>query len=64
MLTYGVSLARAMTEQAEIVGELNGRANLRGDGPLPGSENRGLLRLGARFTRGPGAVGRRRSCSG
>ena len=53
VLTYGVSLARAVTEAAEIVGEVNGRANLRSDGPLPGSESRGLLRFGARFTRGP-----------
>jgi hypothetical protein len=53
VLTYGVSLARAVTERAEIVGEVNGRANLRSEGPLPGSENRGLVRLGARFTRGP-----------
>ena len=53
VLTYGFSLARALTERAEIVGEVNGRVNMRADGPLPGSENRGLLRFGARFTRGP-----------
>ncbi len=53
VLTYGVSLARAVTQRAEIVGEVNGRVNMRSEGPLPGSENRGLLRFGARFTRGP-----------
>jgi hypothetical protein len=53
VLTYGVSLARAVTQAAEIVGEVNGRVNLRSDGALPGSESRGLLRFGARLTRGP-----------
>jgi len=53
VLTYGLSLARAVTQAAEIVGEVNGRVNLRGEGPLPGSESRGLLRFGGRFTRGP-----------
>ena len=53
VLTYGVSLARAITQAAEIVGEVNGRANLRSEGPLPGSESRGQFRLGARYTRGP-----------
>jgi hypothetical protein len=53
VLTYGLSLARAVTQAAEIVGEVNGRVNLRSDGALPGSESRGLLRFGARLTRGP-----------
>jgi hypothetical protein len=53
VLTYGLSLARALTQSAEIVGEVNGRANLREDGPLPGSESRGLLKLGGRMTHGP-----------
>jgi hypothetical protein len=53
VLTYGVSLARALTQSAEIVGEVNGRANLREDGPLPGSESRSLLKFGGRITRGP-----------
>jgi hypothetical protein len=50
VLTYGVSFARAATDATEIVGEINGRANLRGDGPPPGTESRSVLRLGARHT--------------
>ena len=38
VLLYGVSFARALTNAAEIVGEVNGRANTRGNGPLPGTE--------------------------
>jgi hypothetical protein len=51
-LTYGVSFARAMTQQTELVGELNGRVSTRSGGPLPGTETRGLLKLGGRYTRG------------
>jgi hypothetical protein len=51
-LTYGVSFARAMTQQTELVGELNGRVSTRSGAPLPGTETRGLLRLGGRYTRG------------
>jgi hypothetical protein len=53
VLTYGFSVARAVTEHAEIVGEVNGRVNLRSGGALPGSETRGLLTFGGRITRGP-----------
>jgi hypothetical protein len=52
VLTYGVSFARALTQQAEVVGELNGRVSTRAGGPLPGTETRGLLKLGGRYTRG------------
>ena len=40
VLTYGVSLARAVTQQAEIVGELNGRVSTRSGGAFPGTESR------------------------
>ena len=53
VLTYGASFARALTQQAEVVGEVNGRVSTRGGGPLPGTESRGALRLGGRFTHGP-----------
>ena len=53
VLTYGASFARAMTPQAEIVGELNGRVSTRSGGPFPGTESRGILKLGGRFTQGP-----------
>jgi Putative MetA-pathway of phenol degradation len=53
VLTYGVSFARALTQQTEVVGEVNGRVSTRSRGALPGTESRGLLRLGGRYTRGP-----------
>lgn len=53
LLTFGVSVARAMTDAAELVGEINGRLNVRGDTPDPGAENRAVMRLGGRYTRGP-----------
>ena len=53
VLTYGFSLARAVAEGVEIVGEINGRAGFNPvDEIPPGTENRGMLRFGARFTRG------------
>jgi hypothetical protein len=51
LLTYGLSIARAMTTGAELVGEINGRLNPVSN-PDPGSENRAVMRLGARYTRG------------
>jgi len=53
VLAYGLSFARAMTQAVEIVGELNGRLSTRSGDPFPGTEDRGLLKLGARYTRGP-----------
>jgi len=51
-LTYGLSFARAVTQAAEIVGEVNGRVSTRSGDAFPGTETRGLLRLGGRFTKG------------
>jgi hypothetical protein len=53
VLTYGLSFARALTQQVEIVGELNGRESTRSGDAFPGTESRGLLKLGGRFTHGP-----------
>ncbi len=53
VLTYGGSFARAMTQRAELVGELNGRLSTRSGGAFPGTESRGLVKLGGRFTQGP-----------
>jgi hypothetical protein len=53
MLTFGASVARAMTSSAELVGEVNGRLNLGSNGPDAGAENRAVMRLGGRYTRGP-----------
>jgi hypothetical protein len=52
VLTYGFSMARALTQQAELVGEINGRISTREGGPPPGTESRGIVRLGARYTLG------------
>ena len=52
VIDYGLSFARAMTQAAELVGELNGRASMRSGTPFPGTESRGILKLGGRYTRG------------
>jgi hypothetical protein len=52
VLDYGASLARAVREGVEVVGEINGRASARGGAPPPGTESRGALRIGGRLTRG------------
>ena len=52
VITYGLSFARAITSGAEVVGEVNGRANTRSAGALPGTESRILVRMGLRYTRG------------
>jgi hypothetical protein len=52
VLLYGFSLARAITQAAELVGEVNGRLDMRAGDPPPGTESRSMLRLGARYTIG------------
>ena len=52
LVTYGLSVARAFAEGAEIVGEIHGRVNTRSSDPAPGTENLGELRFGARYTKG------------
>lgn len=52
VMTYGVSFARALTNRSEIVGEVNGRLDTREGEPPPGTESRGVARLGARYTVG------------
>ncbi len=51
LLVYGLSLARALVEGFEVVGEINGRANFTEHGGV-GAEDRAVARVGARFTRG------------
>jgi Putative MetA-pathway of phenol degradation len=53
VLTYGLSFARAVTNRTEIVGEVNGRASVANGEAPPGTESRGKLKLGGRFTQGP-----------
>jgi hypothetical protein len=52
VLLYGLSVARAVQQGLEVVGEINGRVNTRGGEPPPGTDSRGLVRVGGRFTRG------------
>jgi hypothetical protein len=49
---YGLSFARALTEQAEVVGEINGWINTRNGVPPAGTDSRGIVRLGGRYTIG------------
>jgi len=52
-LVYGFSLARAVTNSTEVVGEIFGRASVA-NGPAPiGTESRGRLKFGGRYTYGP-----------
>jgi hypothetical protein len=53
VLTYGFSLARALLQGVEIVGEINGRANFRkAEDTPPGTQSRSVMRIGGRFTHG------------
>ena len=53
VMIYGLSFARALTERAEVVGEIHGRVSTRAGDPFPGTDTRGLLNLGGRYTTGP-----------
>ena len=50
LLSYSLSVARAISPSAELVGEFVGRANFANI-VTPGAEDRGLLRFGARYTK-------------
>jgi hypothetical protein len=53
LLTYGVSLARAVRQGVELVGEVNGRyAPTNDEDTPPGSESRAVMRFGGRVTTG------------
>ena len=52
VLLYGFSVARAIREGVELVGELNGRNNTRSGEPPIGTDSRAVVRVGARLTRG------------
>jgi hypothetical protein len=52
VVTYGVSLARAITDAAELVGEINGWLDVRNGDPPPGTDSRGIFRVGSRYTIG------------
>ncbi len=52
VLDYGGSVARAVKEGVEVVGEINGRWSTKSGTPPPGTESRAALRVGGRLTRG------------
>jgi hypothetical protein len=52
VLLYGLSFARAVTQEVELVGELNGRVSTRSNAFI-GTESRGILKIGGRYTHGP-----------
>jgi outer membrane putative beta-barrel porin/alpha-amylase len=52
VVTYGFSLARAITQPAEVVAEVNGQIDTRQGAPPPGTGSRGQVRVGARYTIG------------
>ncbi len=53
VLAYGLSVARAIVTDVEVVGELHGRLDTRAGDPPPGTETRGRFLFGSRLTRGP-----------
>jgi hypothetical protein len=52
VVLYGLSLARALTDRTEVVGEINGRASTRSGTPPPGTEDHSLMKFGGRYTKG------------
>ncbi len=52
VILYGFSIARALTQGFELVGEVNGRFNTRNERIPPGTETRSAMRAGLRFTHG------------
>lgn len=51
VLTYGLSVARAVRQGVELVGEINGRLDTRAGEAPPGTDSRGAMRIGGRLTR-------------
>lgn len=53
VLTYGLSVARALTQASEVVGEINGRLHTGDNDAPPGTQSSAIVRGGLRFTKGP-----------
>ena len=53
VLTYGLSVARALTQAAEVVGEINGRLHTGDNAAPPGTQSSAIVRGGLRYTKGP-----------
>lgn len=56
VLPYGFSIARAIAEGLEVVGEINGHVQFSEEFPPPGAESHAVFRVGLRYTKGPGRV--------
>lgn len=56
VLTYGVSVARAVAQGTEIVGEIAGRLHTASHQAPAGTETRAVMRLGGRYTAGAGRI--------
>jgi len=52
VVTYGLSVARALTQGSEVVGEINGRIHTSDGEPAPGTQSSAIVRGGLRFTKG------------
>jgi hypothetical protein len=50
VVLYGASIAKAVSDVTELVGEVHGRVSGRSEA-IPGTENRATITLGARYTR-------------
>ena len=51
VVTYGLSVARALTQASEVVGEINGRLHTADTDPAPGTQSSSIVRGGLRFTK-------------
>ena len=56
VMPYGFSIARALAEGFEVVGEVNGIVQFSEEFPPPGAESHAVFRAGVRYTYGPGRV--------
>jgi hypothetical protein len=52
VILYGLSVARAVSQAVELIGEINGKVNTRSKVPPPGTDSSGYIRIGARWTAG------------
>jgi Putative MetA-pathway of phenol degradation len=56
VMIYGVSVAQALREGLEVVGEVHGHFQWAWDFPPPGAESRATFRGGVRYTHGAGRI--------
>ena len=56
VMVYGLSVAHAIREGLEVVGEVHGHFQWAWDFPAPGAESKATFRGGVRYTHGAGRV--------